>query len=116
MRTFLLSALVFVVISQVPAQTPSTRSVHVSVTDPRGRFVTGLERQQFEVVENGIRRAITGFSTDAPISLAIVSDTPISVQGLNRETDVLIQTRSLQEALRQLAASGNSRKALIVAT
>src|SRR5258708_6413840 len=53
------------------------RAVHVSVTDPLNRFVTGLDRDNFEIVENGIRRPITGFSdVDSPISLAIVSDVP----------------------------------------
>jgi hypothetical protein len=92
------------------------RVVHVSVTDPLNRFVTGLDRENFKIVENGIRRPITGFSNvDSPISLAIVSDVPLAeVSELNRDEDELIQTRSLSAALRQLAASKNLRKAIAV--
>jgi Ca-activated chloride channel family protein len=90
------------------------RVVHVSVTDPLNRFVTGLDRENFKIVENGIRRPITGFSNvDSPISLAIVSDVPLAgVSELNRAQDELIQTQSLSAALRQLAASKNLRKAI----
>jgi hypothetical protein len=94
------------------------RAVHVSVTDPLNRFVTGLDRDNFEIVENGIRRPITGFSdVDSPISLAIVSDVPLPEAGeVNGREDELIQTQSLSDALRQLAASTNPRKAIIITT
>ncbi len=36
------------------------RSVRVRVTDPMGRFVTGLERTDFGIVEKGAPRPITG--------------------------------------------------------
>jgi hypothetical protein len=92
------------------------RVVYVSVTEPMNRFVTGLERDNFEIVENGTRRTITGFSSvDSPISLAIVSDVPSAQAGkLIGPADELIQAQSLSDALRQLAASSNQRKALVV--
>ena len=101
----------------IPAQQVLlNRVVYVSVTDPMNRFVTGLERENFEIVENGIRRTITGFSNvDSPISVAILSDVPSAVAGkVNGPAVELIQAQSLSDALRQLAASGNRRKALVV--
>jgi hypothetical protein len=91
------------------------RVVHVSVTDPMNRFVTGLERENFKIVENGIRRPITGFSSvDLPISVAIVSDVPLpEVSELSGPECELIQTQSLSGALRQIAASKNPRKAIV---
>jgi len=102
---------------RVSAQISSKRHVDVTVTDPLHRFVTGLGQEHFELVENGVRRAITGFSSvDSPISLAIVSEEPLPGVGPLGPEDELIQTRSLSNALRQLSASKNSRKALVITT
>jgi hypothetical protein len=92
------------------------RVVHVSVTDPMNRFVTGLDRENFEIIENGVRRPITGFfSVDSPISVAIVSEGALAEVGeFNEPENELIQTQSLSGALRQLAASKNPRKAIVV--
>jgi hypothetical protein len=99
---------------RVSAQDSSKRHVDVTVTDPRGRFVTGLERERFEVIENGVRRAVSDFSDGgSPISVAIVSQEPLPAIGTLGPEDELIQTRSLANALRQLAASKNSRKAIV---
>ena len=99
------------------AQLQSKRLVHVTVTDPLNRFVTGIEQERFQIVENGVHRPITDFSdVGSPISLAIVSETPVAVSSSDRPNDELIQTRSVSDALRQLSASKNSRKALIVTT
>lgn len=103
-------------IPHLPAQTQSNRQVHVTITDPLGRFVTGIDQERFEIVENGIHRPITGFSdVDSPILLAIVSEKTQTMWGLNTR-DVLIQTPSLNEAIQQLSASKNLRKALVVTT
>jgi hypothetical protein len=103
--------------SRVSGQVSSKRHVEVTVTDPLHRFVTGLEQEHFELVENGIRRAITDFSgVDSPISLAIVCEEPLPAVGTLGPEDELIQTPSLSNALRQLSASKNSRKALVVTT
>jgi hypothetical protein len=103
-------------ISHLPAQTQSNRLVHVAITDPSGRFVTGLEQDRFEIVENGIQRRITGFSdVDSPLLLAIVSEKTLTMGDLNPR-DVVIQTPSLNDAIQQLSASKNLRKALVMTT
>jgi Ca-activated chloride channel family protein len=89
--------------------------VHVTVTDPLNRFVTGIEQERFQIVEKGVRRQITGFSdVNSPITVAIVSETPLPVNSSDRVADELIQTPSVSDALRQIQASKNSRKALVV--
>jgi hypothetical protein len=104
--------------SRISAQGSSKRLVHVTVTDPYGRFVTGLAQEHFEVVEGGVRRAITDFSdVAAPIALAIVSQASLpAASTFNGPEDELIQTASLSDALRQLSASKNLRKVLVVTT
>jgi hypothetical protein len=109
---------VLLMLGQVPSpaqQVRQNRVVHVSVTDPMNRFVTGLEKEHFDIVENGVRRTITAFSNiDSPISLAIVSDEASSTAGQLDWPGDLIRTRSLADALRQLASSKNERKAVII--
>lgn len=90
------------------------RVVYVSVTDPLNRFVTGLDREDFQVIENGVARPITDFpnSLDSPMSIAVVSDVPLTAPPAVSVD--LIQARLLSDALSLLAASKNQRKALIV--
>jgi hypothetical protein len=100
--------------SRASAQGSSKRSACFTVTDPQGRFVTGLERQHFEVSENGVRREITEFAgAYSPITLAIVSQEPLPEIGKLGPARELIQTTSLSDALQQLAASTSSRKGLV---
>jgi len=109
-----LALLLTVGVTRGLAQASSKRRVDVTVTDPRGRFVTGLEQQSFEVVENGVRRALTDFSDVAsPLSIAIVTDGALPDVGPLGPDDELIQTPSLSNALRQLAASKNQRKVIV---
>lgn len=50
-------------------------SVNVSVTDSRGRYVRGLSKEQFEVLDNKERQQIAHFSSEeAPFSLGVVYD------------------------------------------
>ena len=50
-------------------------NVIVSVTDPYGRFVTGLGRDHFEVFDDKVKQQIAHFTDDdAPVSLGIVYD------------------------------------------
>jgi Ca-activated chloride channel homolog len=49
--------------------------VNVTVTDPYGRLVTGLERENFRVFENNIEQEIQYFSSeDVPISIGVIFD------------------------------------------
>jgi Ca-activated chloride channel family protein len=49
--------------------------VNVSVTDPIGRLVTGLERDNFRVFENGEEQEIVKFaSEDVPVSIGVIFD------------------------------------------
>jgi Ca-activated chloride channel family protein len=49
--------------------------IPATITDPMNRLVTGLERQNFELFENGRRQEIRHFSSeDAPISLGVIFD------------------------------------------
>lgn len=50
--------------------------VPVSVTDPQNRFVLGLDRRDFHVLEDGKEQKITHFSgEDAPLSIGLLLDT-----------------------------------------
>ncbi|MDE3195496.1 MAG: VWA domain-containing protein [Acidobacteriota bacterium] len=51
-------------------------AVPVTVTDASGRFVLGLEKNDFEILENGVEQKVTHFSgEDAPLSVGILIDT-----------------------------------------
>lgn len=54
--------------------------VPVTVSDPLGRFVTGLDQDAFEVYEDKVKQKIISFgSEDAPLSIGIVFDTSASM-------------------------------------
>jgi hypothetical protein len=115
-----LSVLLTVSVMPVAAQLPPNQSavIPVAVTDPLNRFVTGLEQENFTVLENGVPRPITNFSgLDSPISIAVVSESPLPAAAkLSSPDDDLIQTASLSDGLRQLTASKNLRKTVILVT
>jgi Ca-activated chloride channel family protein len=49
--------------------------VPITVTDPMGRLVTGLEKENFQIFDNNVGQAIKSFSTDdTPISIGIIFD------------------------------------------
>jgi Ca-activated chloride channel family protein len=55
--------------------------VPATVTDPLNRLVTGLERENFVVMDNGVPQKIKSFSTqDAPLTIGIVFDLSGSMQ------------------------------------
>jgi Ca-activated chloride channel family protein len=55
--------------------------VPVTITDPMNRLVTGLDKENFVVMDNGEKQAIQHFSNeDAPISLGVIFDTSGSMQ------------------------------------
>ncbi|HWF09086.1 MAG TPA: VWA domain-containing protein [Bryobacteraceae bacterium] len=50
--------------------------IPVTVTDPANRFVVGLEKEDFSLLEDGVEQKITHFSgEDAPLSVGILIDT-----------------------------------------
>ncbi|HNC42755.1 MAG TPA: VWA domain-containing protein, partial [Acidobacteriota bacterium] len=65
----------------------------VTVTDPSGRFVTGLEQDHFEIFDNKVLQKIEFFSDDdAPVSVGIIFDLSGSMRG---------RIHRAQEALRK---------------
>ncbi len=57
-------------------------SLTVSVTDPQGRFISGLEKRAFEVYENKVAQEISFFGAeDGPASVGIVFDLSGSMHG-----------------------------------
>lgn len=116
---------VLILTASLSAQVSASRHVDVIVTDRNCvsdhncRFVTGLDKDVFEVVENGIRRVVTGFAGGAsPISLAIVGDALPDVSTLMTRgpEDEFILAGSVPEALRQLALSKNPRRGIVITT
>ena len=80
-RTRAAIALVLACASIVAAQEPAFRAgtdlvlVPVSVTDEKGRFVHGLTSYDFEISEDGARRAVKQFTAArVPVSLIILLD------------------------------------------
>jgi Ca-activated chloride channel family protein len=50
--------------------------IPVGVTEPNGRFVTGLEKENFKVYEEKVEQEVSQFSSeDSPLSVGIVFDT-----------------------------------------
>src|SRR5687767_1369174 len=57
-------------------------NVTATVSDGRGRFVSGLRQEDFRVYEDGELRPITHFTAErVPVSLGIVLDTSGSMEG-----------------------------------
>jgi Ca-activated chloride channel family protein len=49
--------------------------VNVTVTDPYSRLVTGLDKENFRVYEDGVEQEISAFSSeDVPISIGLIFD------------------------------------------
>jgi VWFA-related protein len=60
--------------------------LHVTAVDSRGRYVAGLEADDFEVYENGKRQEITNFSSEPrPFVAGMLLDTSGSMEGLKME-------------------------------
>jgi VWFA-related protein len=93
-------------LAQEPRGAPDTRRpvfksgvdlvhVTVTVTDSRGHFVRGLDRDDFLVTEDGRPQTIVQFSAErAPVSLGIALDTSSSMAG--------IKIREAREALHRV--------------
>jgi Ca-activated chloride channel family protein len=73
--------------AQTPPPRPSFRagvelvSLNVTVTDPSGHYVLNLDRQNFQVFEDGAQQEVTFFNrTNLPIALSILLDTSASME------------------------------------
>jgi len=95
-------------------QVAYNRLVRLVVTEPANRIVTGLARENFEVLETGVVRPITLFDTDSPVSIALVGVSPAGAARMKRPGDDWIETESVADAVRQLSAANNIRKVLIL--
>jgi hypothetical protein len=81
-------------------QQPANRFVHVAVTDPMNRFVTGLMADHLNVRENGVQRPVSFFAgPDDTIEIAVVGAGA---------------SPSVAEALQILGKSNAVRKALVI--
>ena len=67
--------------------------IPVTITDPMNRLVTGLDKENFIVLDNGERQAIQQFSSeDAPISLGVIFDTSGSmVNKIEKARDAVVK-------------------------
>jgi len=75
--------------AQAPRATPRTPifgaeieviNLNVSITDPRGQYVTGLKKEDFAVFEDGVRQDLSIFAAeDLPISMVLMMDTSASM-------------------------------------
>ena len=67
--------------------------IPVAVTDPMSRFVTALERENFQIYEEKIEQQISQFSSeDAPLSIGVVFDTSGSMGSkLTRSRQAVVQ-------------------------
>ena len=74
--------------------------IPVTVTDASNRFVLGLEKQNFSVLEDGVRQNISQFAAeDAPLSIGLLVDTSGSM-GMKLGTS----RRAVSEILKTMTA------------
>ncbi|HEY4360775.1 MAG TPA: VWA domain-containing protein [Bryobacteraceae bacterium] len=73
--------------------------IPVAVTEPMGRYVTGLDKENFKLLENNVEQEVLSFSSeDAPMSVGVVFDTSGSMGP---------KIRRSQEAVRQFLKTAN---------
>ena len=81
--------------------------IPANVTDPMNRFVLGLQKQDFHLVEDGVEQTITHFSgEDTPLSVGLVFD-------ISGSMDLKLQT-SRQAALQFLNTMNPQDEAFLV--
>jgi Ca-activated chloride channel family protein len=78
--------------------------IPVTVTDPMNRFVLGLDKKDFSILEDGVEQKITHFSgEDAPLSLGILIDTSASMdmkmETSRRAVAELLKTMNAQDEM-----------------
>ena len=101
----------------IPGGDESTIRVEVSrvpllfaVTDKRNRFITDLEKDDFEVFDNDVKQEIREFvrESDLPLRIGILMDTSNSVRGRFR-----FEQESAVEFIRGVLAEGSDRAFLV---
>jgi Ca-activated chloride channel family protein len=67
--------------------------VPVTITDPMNRLVTGLEKDNFQITDNGKQQEIKHFSSeDAPISLGVIFDISGSMSDkIDKSRDAVVE-------------------------
>jgi VWFA-related protein len=93
-----------------PAEQPVTRfksavdlvSVTAVVRDKKGRFVSDLSREDFIVVEGGVRRPIIGFNSEAdgPVRVAVLFDISGSMRVGTKAVDAQQAARHVFSSLK----------------
>jgi Ca-activated chloride channel family protein len=82
--------------------------VPVTVTDPLGRLITGLDKDSFQIYEGRERQIVqTVWSDDSPVSLGILLDTSGSMEG---------KIESAREAMTELLATANPQDEFFLIT
>jgi Ca-activated chloride channel homolog len=83
---FAITGLALVGTTQLNAQKPFKSGIEmvpltVTVTDPAGKYVTGLADSDFTVVEDGVQQPLSFFASDhVPLDVALVLDTSSSMR------------------------------------
>src|SRR5205809_1406065 len=90
MKAFAILAIVLIAVAPFLAQQTPVPTIKVdvdlvlinaTVTDPEGRYVVGLEKENFQVWEDKIGQQLEYFSTeDAPLSVGLIFDASSSMQ------------------------------------
>jgi len=67
--------------------------VPVTVTDPDNRLVTGLEKENFQVMDAGVQQQIKHFSSeDAPVSIGVIFDVSGSMANkIDKSRDAIVE-------------------------
>jgi VWFA-related protein len=82
---FVTSAPIVVFVSLAAAQfrvRVDTVQVTVTVTDANGRLITGLSKDDFEILEDGVLQPVTVFTNErVPVSLGMLLDASDSMRG-----------------------------------
>src|SRR5262249_34773181 len=67
-------------------------NVSVSVSDPGGRTINGLTKENFEVYDDGVKQEIAHFTDDdAPISIGIIFDVSGSMSAIIKRSVAALQ-------------------------
>ncbi len=95
--------------SQVPSPDSKIVSLRVRVTDNWGRAISGLQRDQFSVLEKDVKLEIANFdSRDEPASVVLLFDVSGSIRGS-------FSKAAVQSAYQFMQSSNKSNEYLIIA-